>query len=88
MKMISCMVLLGTTFFMLSGCASKPPEEPAKICEIGVEYEHTAVAPVRCVCPEGYSFQVVSMGWGPCPVEGMRDCPKSIQTCAKTETAP
>jgi hypothetical protein len=84
---ISCMALFGAIFIILSGCASKPPEEPAQLCEIGVEYENTAVAPVRCVCPEGWTFQIVSAGWGPCPAEGMRDCPMSILTCAKTETA-
>lgn len=57
-------------------------------CKIGKEYENTAVNPVKCKCPEGYKFETLSMGWGPCPQPGMRDCPSSILKCVTTENIP
>lgn len=56
---------------------------PQEFCEIGKEYEHNDVNPVTCKCPEGYEFETVSMGWGPCPREGMSDCPASVLKCVK-----
>ncbi len=53
----------------------------SSICEPGKEYKNTAVEPVKCKCPEGYEFKVVKMSWGPCPQEGMRDCPASVIKC-------
>jgi hypothetical protein len=57
--------------------------EIKEFCEIGKEYKHTALTPVRCRCPEGYKFKVISMGWGPCPKPDMRDCPASKVKCVK-----
>ncbi len=54
-----------------------------EFCEIGKEYEHNAVNPITCKCPDSYEFETVSMGWGPCPREGMSDCPASILKCVK-----
>lgn len=52
-----------------------------QFCEVGKEYEHTATNPVTCQCPEGFVFETVSMGWGPCPQPGMSDCPASVVRC-------
>lgn len=59
-----------------------------EFCEIGQEYENTTVNPVKCKCPEGYKFETLSMGWGPCPQPGMRDCPSSVLKCVTTENIP
>ena len=53
-----------------------------KICEAGKEYKHNAVTPLDCACPDGYEFETVSMGWGPCPA-GLRDCSASVLKCVK-----
>jgi len=53
----------------------------SSICEPGEEYRNTAVEPVKCKCPEGYEFKVLAMSWGPCPREGMHDCPASVLKC-------
>lgn len=58
-------------------------ENKKLLCEINKEYKHDAINPIACECPDGYEFQVVSMGWGPCPQEGMQDCPASILKCVK-----
>ncbi len=58
----------------------------SEICERNKEYEFTAVNSIKCQCPEGYKFQVVSMGWGPCPEPGMSDCPASKQKCVSMAT--
>lgn len=59
-----------------------------EFCDIGKEYENIATNPVSCHCPDGYEFKVMSMGWGSCPNEGMRDCPVSVLKCVtKSETA-
>ncbi len=58
----------------------------SEICEINKEYESTAVNSIKCQCPEGYKFQIISMGWGPCPEPGMSDCPASKQKCVPITT--
>lgn len=54
-----------------------------KFCEIGKKYEHTAISKITCECPENYEFKTISMGWGPCPREGMSGCPASVLECVK-----
>lgn len=54
-----------------------------KICEIGKEYDHNAVNPIDCQCPEGYEFETTEMGIGPCPQPGMTGCPDSVLKCVK-----
>jgi hypothetical protein len=58
-------------------------EEEAEICIVGQEYENTAVDPIDCECPEGYEFEVMSQWFGPCPIEGMSDCPASTLKCVE-----
>lgn len=59
----------------------KCPTVSVSTCEIGKEYKHTAVSPVTCKCPQGYGFETVSIGWGPCPAAGMTDCPATVLKC-------
>ncbi len=74
------------TLILFIGCSqnkvkSNESAEAKTLCEIGKEYEHTAINPVPCNCPSGYQFETVSIGFGPCPREGMRDCPASVLRC-------
>lgn len=54
-----------------------------EICELGKEYQNTAVNHVNCTCPEGYKFTIISTSWGSCPKEEMKDCPASVVKCSK-----
>ena len=52
-------------------------------CEVEREYVHTAKNPVTCMCPEGYEWKVVKMGWGPCAAPVKKDCPAVTKKCVK-----
>ena len=92
MKKIYILTRLILITVLISGCAQQilDKEKPAEknetvsqeFCEVGKEYGHNAVNPVTCKCPEGYEFETVSMGWGPCP-PGLGDCPASVLKCVK-----
>jgi len=56
-------------------------DDTKNICEINKEYEKSAVSALKCECPEGYKFVVVSQKFGPCPNKKMSDCPASILKC-------
>lgn len=66
-----------------SGTCVKEGEKVTETCEADKEYQHTAVKPIECQCPQGYEFKVIEMGWGPCPEAGMSDCPASTVKCVK-----
>ena len=82
--MIKQIILFILVCFLIftSGCAN---QNNSDICNINQEYKHTAVNPINCTCPEGYVFEVISRGWGPCPEEGITDCPMSIMKCVQGE---
>ena len=80
-RLIAVLVLISSLIF-ISGCVTSNIQEG--ICEINKEYPHTAVNPVNCSCPEGYSFEVQSRGWGTCPNENMTDCPMSVLKCVES----
>lgn len=82
MNITKAYILIGliSILVLIVGCSKQITNE---FCEIGKEYEHNAVNPVTCKCPDGYEFETVSMGWGPCPQEGMSDCPASVLKCVK-----
>lgn len=75
------------SLFFFSGCSQDINnfQNKENICEINKEYKHTAVNPINCTCPEGYDFEIISGGWGPCPGENMTDCPMSIMKCVQGE---
>jgi len=54
-----------------------------EFCEIGKKYTNNAVNPIECECPEGFEFETVETGWGPCPKEGMTDCPETKLKCVE-----
>jgi hypothetical protein len=70
-------------FFVLQ--KSPTTDNQITLCEPNKEYKHTQVEPITCECPEGYEWEVVEMGWGPCAIEGMTDCPASTKKCVPIE---
>lgn len=93
MKNIYISIVLMLVIILISGYVQQTNKEEKpnqnnetisqELCEIGKEYEHNAVTPISCKCPDGYEFETISMGWGPCPREGMSDCPASVIKCVK-----
>ena len=60
----------------------------SEFCEVERGYVCAAKKPVTCVCPEGYEWKVVKIGWGPCTASGKGDCPavtkKRVKKSLKT----
>jgi hypothetical protein len=68
------------------GCGCEKVEEfqeTKEICEIEKEYTHTAANPITCECPEGYGWEIVDVGWGPCGVPTKKDCPAVTKKCVR-----
>ena len=55
----------------------------SEFCEVERGYVCAAKKPVTCVCPEGYEWKVVKIGWGPCTASGKGDCPAVTKKCVK-----
>jgi len=54
-----------------------------RVCELNREYGNNAVDGPDCRCPAGFQPEIVSLGMGPCPAAGARDCPATRFRCSK-----
>lgn len=82
---VSVVVPIGETELIPNPTPAPPSRPTGSLCEIGKIYDNTAVDSVACVCPEGYYFKTVEMGWGPCPTAGMSDCVAAKLQCVVNE---
>lgn len=82
---ISIIIIIGISLYPKSDADNKKSDvgEGGNLCDLNKEYTHDAVNSVNCTCPNGYKFELVSTSFGPCPEEGMIDCPKSTLKCVK-----
>jgi hypothetical protein len=76
-------IIAGAIFYFYYFEPMEQKQIESKYCEIGKEYNHTAISPVKCICPPNYEFETVSTAWGPCRQPGMQDCPASILKCSQ-----
>jgi hypothetical protein len=74
---------LGSKTIIPIPTATQPHKPTITLCDVNQEYINTAVKPVNCQCPAGYSFNTISTSWGPCPRPDMRDCPQTVVKCIK-----
>lgn len=64
------------------------PTTNQKVCDLNKEYRSDAEVSDNCECPQDYIKKFTITGWGPCPEEGMTDCPTATFKCITPTNTP
>ncbi len=64
----------------LPGCIDSFFKPSAKVCEVGKTYERTQSKDAECICPQGYEFETLYMGYSN---EGGTQVPALGVACVK-----